>query len=661
MGLLDRLKKKEPPTQEEQASNQPLDLMTTLDLRDMQRVLPPGLEVSPHHLKLHDKLVTCLICTTWPTTLHDLRMLDLLGQKNQIVTYDLRLLNSATVLEDVNRSIQEVESRTAITSRTSDMMENGYEYADLLQLHEALSRGAESMLEVTLRIFVIADSVEGLNEKVSQVTLEAKSKLNMKLVPTSYEMSGNYESLAREANTLGQPIPLYDTFSRQYMFAFQNHADERGVYFGSTPSGGKIILDLFEIKGVRTAFDALYVGGKGAGKSAAMSAMCQDHLAKGNRLMALDVEGVMGAMAELMGGVVISGMGGRNKINPLQLSIVTEAEVKQTDDPAAVEKAQISAARTNFTTEITRIITFYSQLIRTMDSNMESLLSKALETTFRIKGIQPETDLSVLEDRDFPIMTDLYRELGNMLYEQNVVMDDAYQFHGTLRSNLMEDKKSALSLLIDQTYTMAYGVYADMFNGYTNVDMDHTNFIVFDVSQLINSESRSTDAQLFNILTYMWQDVYKNRQRNKNALMTKQRIFSVCMLDEAHRFLNGQNLRVLDFIGKMVRQARKYDAGLWFASQSIQDFFPSSNPGIKDRIIAIFSNVQYKIVMKQDASQLTLLHEAFPQFSESELSQTPAFAAGDMLLSMGGGQNYTCRRYIPTEDLALFGGGREIV
>mgnify|MGYP001563801529 FL=1 len=45
-------------------------------------------------------------------------------------------------------------------------------------------------------------------------------------------------------------------------------------------------------------------------------------------------------------------------------------------------------------------------------------------------------------------------------------------------------------------------------------------------------------------------------------------------MDEAHRFINAKNPQALDFIEKLVRRTRKYEAALWFASHNILDFIP---------------------------------------------------------------------------------------
>ena len=74
----------------------------------------------------------------------------------------------------------------------------------------------------------------------------------------------------------------------------------------------------------------------------------------------------------------------------------------------------------------------------------------------------------------------------------------------------------------------------------------------------------------------------------------------------------------------------------------------------------IFSLVEYKMVLQQDPADFPSLQKLFPQFTDSEILAVPSFMAGEMLLSMGGGQEkYHCFRFVEEGDFAYFKGGRE--
>ena len=194
-----------------------------------------------------------------------------------------------------------------------------------------------------------------------------------------------------------------------------------------------------------------------------------------------------------------------------------------------------------------------------------------------------------------------------------------------------------------------------MFNGHTTVDISSSNFIIFNVKQIADMEENIFNAQLFNILSLMWTEVAKNTEYNRTRGELDRR-FVVPVIDEAHRFISTKNIQVTDFIEKLVRRARKYFAALWFATQSIKDFYPSSASENADKITVIFSLLQYKMIMKQSDDCIEMLRDIFPQFSISELNNVPTFRSGDMLLSISSGrQKVTCRKYIADSDFLYMG------
>lgn len=160
-----------------------------------------------------------------------------------------------------------------------------------------------------------------------------------------------------------------------------------------------------------------------------------------------------------------------------------------------------------------------------------------------------------------------------------------------------------------------------MFNGYSNVNIENSNVIVFDVKALSEMDERIYNAQLFNILTLMWSETCQNVEYNNNITNPYDRRYVVSLIDEAHRFINAKNPQVTDFIEKLVRRTRKYDASLWFASQSISDYNPTGNSEGAEKIRVIFQLVQYKFIFKQSANTAASLHEFFLSLQYQSLIQ----------------------------------------
>jgi len=148
---------------------------------------------------------------------------------------------------------------------------------------------------------------------------------------------------------------------------------------------------------------------------------------------------------------------------------------------------------------------------------------------------------------------------------------------------------------------------------------------------------------------------------NHKQLQFEDAIRYLIIIDEAHHIINTKpgSEYALDFLTKFCREARKYFAGLFFASHSIRDFVPEgSDMRIVEQIKVLFELTQYKFIMQQDSNSLKMLRTIFEgQLSDSEIAEIPYLTTGDVLLSIGAVKNIAFNVEVTEEELALFGGG----
>jgi hypothetical protein len=274
--------------------------------------------------------------------------------------------------------------------------------------------------------------------------------------------------------------------------------------------------------------------------------------------MALDVEGSLGKFAAKLGGKVITPSNESGRINVLELRPMFSAKFEDDPDKPKDEKSIIAA---NYTEEISRVMCFFYQMLPEMDDTMANLLNDILRTTYRKKGITNLTRLDGMSAEDFPVMSDLLSTIRDELYVSDDKSGDK-----VFRASLSDLKKNILERLEIAVKPLAEGSYATIFNGFSTVDVSKEEFVVFDVSMLAEMESKVFNAALLNIMALMWGEVYNNRVLNEGRGYEDYR-YCICEWDEAHRFINTNNPKGLEFMDKLVRRDRKYSAGLWFASQ----------------------------------------------------------------------------------------------
>ncbi len=598
-----------------------------------QACLPDNVEFFSNYFIVNkNTYVTSVEAFEYPSYIDNLLFANLVNKYSDVIcTLDVLSNLKNNIVEDVKRSLDELNTRGEIKQNASQQLDNQAAMQDLIELYNNISRGKEKVVTTTLRFYVAADSFDELYRKVSNIKTDM-SNIGVRIIIDSNDLINEYRNLVRQADSIGNPFPLHDTYKEQYPFFFQSHIDNQSYYFGQTATGGMVLFNNFYKNSNmgRDSYDTLLIGKKGAGKSATLKSMIQSVLVYGHKVLVLDVENEYKQMSDVLGGEVIN-MNKRSVINALQIYKAFDSAAE--DDYDDTE----SIYETNYAREISRIRTFLTQFSPAIQSDELDEFVEVLEKVYKDKGITPQTDISNLKSTAFPTFNDVYNEITQQIASAEGV------------------KKDCLETLQRIIRPISIGSFSSMFNGHTTVDISESNFIIFNVKQIADMEENVFNAQLFNILSLMWTEVAKNTEYNRTRGALERR-FVVPVIDEAHRFISTKNIQVTEFIEKLVRRARKYFAALWFATQSIKDFYPSSASENADKITVIFSLLQYKMIMKQSDDCIEMLGDIFPQFSSSELNTVPTFRSGDMLLSISSGrQKVTCRKYIADSDFLYMG------
>lgn len=179
----------------------------------------------------------------------------------------------------------------------------------------------------------------------------------------------------------------------------------------------------------------------------------------GNRIITIDPKGEFGKIYEALGGewVKFSLSGNGSLINPFDLPA-----------HAYDEQAGDLKSKNPLYDKISTLITMFQLMYAGMNDLEVDVLSEVILELYKNKGITIETDISKLDKKDFPIMEDLY----DLLEEKRETDKEQYEtlklFHQTLRA-------------------YAIGTYANVFNGYTNVNVN-SNLISYDLFSVYNNK-----------------------------------------------------------------------------------------------------------------------------------------------------------------------------
>ena len=187
-------------------------------------------------------------------------------------------------------------------------------------------------------------------------------------------------------------------------------------------------------------------------------------------------------------------------------------------------------------------------------------------------------------------------------------------------------------------HSMCVGTESKYFNGHTNIVDD--KFLCFGVKGLMDTNRRLKDAMLFNVLSYM-----------TNELLGKGN--TVAAIDELYLFLT--NMTAIEYIRNASKRVRKKESSFILASQNIEDFLL---PEIKEFTKPLFSIPSHHFLFNPGNISPTAFIDTL-QLEESEYGLIKYPERGTCLYRCGN-ERYLLQVIAPAYKAALFGsaGGR---
>ncbi|EKC78914.1 hypothetical protein LEA_02993, partial [human gut metagenome] len=300
----------------------------------------------------------------------------------------------------------------------------------------------------------------------------------------------------------------------------------------------------------KTTSNILILGNSGQGKSYLLKLILTNIRESGKRIICLDPESEYEDLCEALGGCYIDFMSGEYTINPLEPKAWTDSvEDIDATTPEAFKKVTRLSQHIAFLKDFFRS---YKDFTDSQIDTIEILLTK-LYARF---GITDTTDYSVKKPPDFPVMEDFYK-----LCEEEFMAYDKQRKYLYTEETLQE-----VCLGI---HSMCVGSESKYFNGHTNIT--DSNFLVFGVKGLMDTNRRLKDCMLFNILSFM-----------SNELLGKGS--TAASVDELYLFLS--NMTTIEYLRNCMKRVRKKDSSVILASQNIEDFLI---PSIREFTKPLFS------------------------------------------------------------------------
>ena len=566
----------------------------------------------------------------YPPTTEEQAILKHLGEKDGVT---LKIYARHVTAAEERKIISNAANKNRMKqTSTNDLQETVVaegNLQDVTNLVVTMHRNREPLIHTAVYIELIAHEQEKLKELQTEVLTELiRSKLNVDRLMLK-QLQGFISVMPSGFNAFGEQyervLPA-SSVANLYPFNYSGKTDENGFYIGRDKYGSNIIVDFNKRAEDKTNSNILILGNSGQGKSYLLKLLLINFLESGKSICCLDPEHEYEDLCNNFstgtggGAYFVDLMSGEYIINPLEPKLWSDGDEKIEGD-ADLETFK---KKTKLSQHISFLRDFFSSYKDFSDSHVDTL-EIMVEKLYRKFKISDGTDFSTLGPKDYPILSDLYE-----------LIEQEYQNYD--RDNKPIYTESQLQEILLGLHSMCIGAESKFFNGHTNIMSDR--FVVFGVKGLLEASKNIKNALLFNILSYM-----------SNQLLTNGN--TVAAIDEFYLFLS--NITAVEYIRNFSKRVRKKESAVVLASQNLEDY---NLPGIAEYTKPLFSIPTHSFLFNAGNIDAKFYMDNL-QLDESEYNLIRYPQRGVCLYKFGN-ERYNLMVTAPKYKEALFGkaGGR---
>ena len=404
-----------------------------------------------------------------------------------------------------------------------------------------------------------------------------------------------------------------------YPFNYSGKTDPHGFFIGRDKFGSNVLADFNRRSDDKTNANILILGNSGQGKSYLLKLILENLRESGMNVCALDPEMEYEDLTNNLGGCFIDLMSGEFIINVLEPK--TWDENGSPEDSDAPQTFRIGS-------KLSQHISFLKDFFRTYkdfsDREIDTI-EIMLQKLYAKFGISDSSKFDQLAATDYPILSDLY-----------ALIDEEYKAYDESSRQLYTAE--LLQNILLGLHSICKGAEAKFFDGHTNIT--DSRFVTFGVKGLLQASKSLKNALLFNILSYM-----------SNELLTNGN--TAASIDEFYLFLS--NLTAVEYVRNFSKRVRKKDSAVIIASQNLEDF---NLEGIREYTKPLFSIPTHQFLFNAGNIDAKFYMDTL-QLEQSEYNLIRYPQRGVCLYKCGN-ERYNLMVSAPEHKARLFGkaGGR---
>lgn len=573
-------------------------------------ITPVGLEFTKNSLSVGENYGKVYGLIRYPQKVEAEWLSKITNIPSTIVTIGFKPVDNVTLISTISRGV--VQQRGMAEGAKDPLSRQRAEKAaeDGEKIIMQIDREGETVGLMSVSVMPIARDETSFKKVCRHAeSIISVMKCKMRVIPNLQKecfqhISPSFPTNGKIESILQKIVPL-STFVGGFPFASSGFSDGEGYYFARDASGGLVIVDIWKRGGDRTNSNFAIMGNSGVGKSTAIKHIILSEYMKGTKIIVADPESEYKDLCFSLGGDWINAAGGSaGMINPLQLrpSPRDDEQEKEADRLYRDEGYGMN----DLALHMKNLEIFFSLYIPSLTDMQKAVLKKSLVELYHNFGITWNTEVSGLAPQDFPIFSDLYK-----LVKEKADREQDRQTYADL------------ALLL---YDIAEGADSFIWNGHSTVtDKQESaagdgSIIVLDTNALQETADSIKRTQYFNILTYCWEQMSRNRG---------ERVMLIC--DEAYLMIDPKVPQSLVYLRNVMKRARKYEGALGIISHSVIDFLSES---IKQYGQALLDIPCYKLLMGTDGPNLKETAKLY-DLTEAEQELLLARKRGHALFMVG--------------------------
>ena len=606
-------------------SEEQLEIIDTKDFFD--RIAPGIIRFYTDHYICGNSFRCVWAVTEYPPSTEETAILAHLADRNGVT---LRIYDRLVTAAEQRKIVQQAMRKDHMMTTVNDVNESikaQDNINDVVELISELRRNKEPLLHTAVFIELKASSEDKLKELQADVQMElTRSKISVdRLLLRQKEGFLSVHPAGNNvfASQFERVLPA-SSVADLYPLNYSGKTDENGFYLGRDKYGSNVLVDFDKRTEDKTNSNILILGNSGQGKSYLMKLLLCNQRESGKSILCLDPEHEYEDLCNNLGGTYIDMMSGEFMINPLEPKAWSESSRPENQEKETGDSPETFRKVTRLSQHISYLKDFFRAYKDFTDAEIDTIEIMLMKLYARF-GIDDFTDFSTLKSEDHPTMSDLY----------DLVEKEFYAFDKSKKQLYTEEILQNICLGL---HSMCKGAESKYFNGRTNIK--DGEFICFGVKGLMDTNKRLKDTLLFNILSYM-----------SNQLLGRGN--TVAAVDELYLFLT--NMTAIEYIRNGMKRVRKKESSFILASQNIEDFLL---PEIKEFTKPLFSIPSHHFLFNPGNISPTAFIDTL-QLEESEYSLIKYPERGTCLYRCGN-ERYLLQVIAPAYKAALFGsaGGR---